>query len=162
MKLYEINQEIEKALAECIDPETGEIKDLSKIEDLELKKADKVKSIALYILNLEADEREIDIQLKKFLSLKKSVKGQIDRLKAYLQLNTNGEDFKFPEVKVTYRKSVETVITDKEEFERYCKRHKDLCKVKLEPNKEAVRAAIESGVKVKGAELVEKKNIQVK
>ena len=71
MKLYEINQEIEKAFEECLDLETGEIKDFSKLEELTLAKNDKVREIALFILNLEGEERLIDEQIKKFLARRK-------------------------------------------------------------------------------------------
>jgi hypothetical protein len=110
MKLYEINQEIEKAFEECIDLETGEIKDFSKLEELTLAKNDKVREIALFIINLEGEERLIDEQLKKFLSRKKAIKNKISGLRAYLQYHTQGESYTFTEVKVYYKTSEETLM----------------------------------------------------
>lgn len=162
MKLYEINQEIEKTLAEVIDQETGEIKDFSKLEELTLSKNAKVREIALFILNLQAEQDAIDEQLKKFLARKKTIKNKIKGLEAYLQYNTQGEEYKFTEVRVYYTKSEETVITDEEAFEKYCKRHKELCTYECKPNKTAIKEAIQGGLKVKGAELVKKQNIKVK
>nr|DAH95233.1 MAG TPA: hypothetical protein [Caudoviricetes sp.] len=42
MNLYEINKQI----LDCIDPETGEIVFLDKLEELNLKKAEKVDNVA--------------------------------------------------------------------------------------------------------------------
>lgn len=162
MKLYEINQEIEKAFEECIDLETGEIKDFSKLEELTLAKNDKVREIALFIINLEGEERLIDEQLKKFLARKKAIKNKISGLKAYLQYHTEGESYTFTEVKVYYKTSEETVITDEEALEKYCKRHKELGTYEFKPSKTAIKEAIRGGLNVKGAEVVIKNNLQVK
>ena len=162
MKLYEINQEIEKAFEECLDLETGEIKDFSKLEELTLAKNDKVREIALFIINLEGEERLIDEQLKKFLARKKSIKNKISGLKAYLQYHTEGESYTYTEVKVFYKLSEETVITDIEALEKYCKRHKELGTYEFKPSKTAIKEAIAGGLKVKGAEVIRKLNLQVK
>lgn len=162
MKLYEINQEIEKAFEECLDLETGEIKDFSKLEELTLAKNDKVREIALFIINLEGEERLIDEQLKKFLARRKAIKNKISGLKAYLQYHTEGESYTFTEVKVFYRQSEETEITDEEALEKYCKRHKELGTYEFKPSKTAIKEAIAGGLKVKGAEVIRKLNLQVK
>ena len=162
MKLYEINQEIEKAFEECLDLETGEIKDFSKLEELTLAKKDKVREIALFIINLEGEERLIDEQLKKFLARKKAIKNKIAGLRAYLQYHTEGESYTFTEVKVFYKTSEETVITDEDALEKYCKRHKELGTYEFKPSKTAIKDAIAGGLKVKGAEVRRKLNLQVK
>ena len=162
MKLYEINAEIEKALLEAIDPETGEIKDTSVLESLNIAKGEKVKSIALQILNMESEEAEIDKALKRYLAMKKAQRRNIDKLRAYLKYHTEGQEYNFTEVKIKYLTSEETVITDKEAFEKYCKRHKDLFTYEIKPNKAAIKNAILSGVRVKGAEIVINKNLQIK
>lgn len=162
MKLYEINQEIEQALLEAIDQETGEIKDFSKLEELTLAKNEKVKNIALQILNMRAEEKAVDEQLKKFLARKKSIRRDIDSLEAYLTYHTQGETYTFTEVKVSYKTSEETVITDEEALEKYCKRHKDLGTYEFKPSKTAIKEAIKNGLNVKGAEVVIKQNLQIK
>lgn len=162
MKLYEINQEIEQALAEAIDQETGEIKDFSKLEELTLAKNEKVRNIALQILNMRAEEKAVDEQLKKFLARKKSIRRDIDSLEAYLAYHTQGETYAFTEVKVSYKTSEETVITDEEALEKYCKRHNDLGTYEFKPNKTAIKEAIKNGLNVEGAEVVIKQNIQIK
>jgi hypothetical protein len=92
----------------------------------------------------------------------KSIKNKITNLKAYLQYHTNGESYTFTEVKVSYNNSEETIITDIEALEKYCKRHKELGTYEFKPSKTAIKEAIASGLKVKGAEIIQKKNIQIK
>lgn len=162
MKLYEINAEIEKAFEECIDLETGEIKDFAKLEELGIAKKEKVKNIALQILNMRAEEKAIDEQLKKFLNKKKSIRRDIESLEGYLTYNTQGESYNFTEVKIFYKTSEETVITDEEALEKYCKRHKELGTYEFKPSKTAIKEAIRGGLNVKGAEVVIKNNLQVK
>lgn len=163
MKLYEINQELETLIAECIDTETGEITNLDRLNELTLAKDEKVRNIALLILDLRAEEKAYDEQLKKFLALKKSVKNKITSLENYLQLNTEGQTFKFIECKISYKPSEETIIDDIEVLEKYCKRHKELGSWEFKPNKTAIKEAIASGtLKVQGARVIKKQNIQIK
>ena len=51
MKLYEID----KAILECVDQETGEIIDTEKLSDLQMQKDTKVENIALWIKDLLAE-----------------------------------------------------------------------------------------------------------
>ena len=161
MNLYELNNAYIQALNSCIDSETGEITDLSALEELEIAKDEKVKNCALFILNAEAEISALDEQEKKFKERKKYLKNKVQRIKDYVANNID-KAYTFTEVKVFFKASEETVITDKEAFENYCKRHKELCTIKYEPNKSAIKQAIASGLKVKGAEIVKKQNLQIK
>lgn len=162
MKLYEISAEFEKVLAECIDQETGEITDIERLNELNIAMDEKVKNIAFYILNLKAEEKAIAEVLKKFLDKKKSISKKVEWWEHYLKEHTNAKDFSFPEVKVSYLRSEETIITDKEAFNKYWQRHKALGTIEVKPDKKAIKEAIANGLKVKGVEIVEKKNIQIK
>ena len=51
MNLYEINSQI----LDCVDPETGEVMDIDRLEELNMAKAEKVDNIACWVKNLEAD-----------------------------------------------------------------------------------------------------------
>lgn len=52
MRLYEIEQ----AIMDCIDEETGEIIDLERLNQLMMDKQKKIEGVALWVKNLEADE----------------------------------------------------------------------------------------------------------
>lgn len=161
MTLFELNQACKEALENCIDPETGEVTDFSALEALEEEKAEKVKNCALYYLNMLAEVKALEELEKKYKQRKQALKNKADRFKSYIEANTD-EAYTFPEVEIYFTKSTETVITDQEAFERYCKRHKNLCTVEVKPNKTAIKQAIAQGENVKGAELVTKHNIQVR
>ena len=47
--------EIDKAILECVDAETGEIIDDKALEELELARDNKIENIACWIKNLKAD-----------------------------------------------------------------------------------------------------------
>lgn len=162
MKLYELSAEFEQALSECIDAETGEITDIERLNELNVAIEDKAKNVALYILNLKAEETIIAEALKKFLAKKKAISKKIEWWEHYLKEHTNAKEFTFPEVKISYLHSEETIITDKEAFNKYWQRHKALGTIEVKPDKKAIKEAIANGLKVKGVEIVEKKNIQIK
>lgn len=162
MKLYEFDEAFEKALAESIDQDTGEIKDFSLLEELNIAKEEKVKNLALWHVELEAEEEQIAKQLKKFLAMKKSIRRQIEWLEDYIAKYTDKKEYKFTEVKISYSRSEETVIVDKEAFERAWKKNKSLGTMEIKPDKKAIKEYIASGHKLKCVEIVEKKNIQIK
>ena len=53
MNLYEIKQEFEKAIEECVDMETGEIINPARLDELNMVLTDKRENVALYIKNLD-------------------------------------------------------------------------------------------------------------
>ena len=59
--LYEIN----KAILECLDPETGEIID-DRISELLMEKEQKLENIALWIKNLQADVQMFKSEKESF------------------------------------------------------------------------------------------------
>ena len=59
--LYEINQ----AIMDCVDEETGEIVDIEKLNDLHMQFDDKVENIACFIKNLLSDAKAIKDTIKK-------------------------------------------------------------------------------------------------
>lgn len=161
MKLYEYNKAFEEALAHCIDGETGEITDFSIIKELELDKEQKVENSALYYLGMLAEINAYKEQEEKFKKKRILIEKQAKWFLNYIKENID-KDYDFKTVRLSFKSSEETVITDKEAFEKYCKRHKELCTIEYKPNKTAIKEAIASGLKVKGAEIVKKKNLQIK
>ena len=55
MTLWEINDNIRKAIEQGFDEETGEIFDASDLEALQIQRDEKIESIALYIKDLTAE-----------------------------------------------------------------------------------------------------------
>ena len=64
MTLYEINQQIQKAIELGFDPETGEILDDSALQQLEIDRDEKVENICLFIKDLRAEATALDAEKK--------------------------------------------------------------------------------------------------
>lgn len=84
MNLFEINEQIEKAILDSVDEETGEITDLSLVDNLQLELQEKVKNIVLYIKWIEAKNNAIKIEQDRLKAMGLSNVNHIDNLKNYL------------------------------------------------------------------------------
>ncbi len=163
LKLYEYDERIEKALSEGINEETGELVNFELLEQLACEKDEKIKHVALAILNMEAEAKAYYDLVDKYTKKHKTVTNKIKSLKQYLTTYADKEKYTFPECNITFIESYETVITDKEAFEKYAIiRHKELYEKVIKPNKSAIKEAIRNGIKVKGVKVVKKSNIQIK
>lgn len=151
-KLYEIIDEIE----DCVDIETGEI-DIERLEKLQIEKGIKVKNIGLWIKDLLAEVDALKKEKKTFEDRIKSTQNKADSLKRYLQNCLQGETYKDEQLVISYRKS--TSVDLAEDFKSDDKR---FTTYDVKYNKTEIKKIIQSGEKVKGAQLVEKQNIQIK
>lgn len=152
MNLYEINN----AMQECINLETGEI-DLELFEKLQLEKDEKIENVALWIKNLSSDVEGMENEKKAFEERIKAAKNKVSSLKTYLEMALNGEKFQTSRCSITFRKSKSVTVLDVSKLD------KDYLKY-AEPtaDKTAIKKAIESGVTIAGASLVENLNVQIK
>lgn len=158
MNLYEINQEIDRAIQNCIDPETGEIlDDTSELDALTLARDEKIENIACYIKNLKADAEAIRTEEKKLAERRKTCENRAEWLKKYLANNLQGEKFKSPRVAVSWRRSQAVVVEDIRKLPEDYLRYKD-----PEPDKTAIKDAIKKGFDVEGAELVDNLSMVIK
>lgn len=148
--------EIDKAILECVDAETGEIIDDKALEGLELARDSKLENIACWIKNLKADAESYKKEKEVFIQKEKAAKNKAENLKRFLQLALNGEKFKTSKVSISYRKS-ETVEIDELE-----KLSDEFIKIEKKADKAAIKAAIKEGVEIVGARIVENNNIQIK
>ena len=152
MNLYEIN----KAMQECINQETGEI-DIELFEKLQLAKDEKIENIALWIKNLSSDVESMENEKKAFDERIKACKNKVSSLKTYLEMVLNGEKFQTSRCSITFRKSKSIEVTDISKLEKNYLKY-------AEPtaDKTAIKKAIEGGATVAGASLVENLNVQIK
>lgn len=166
MTLYEINRQIEDILNqmfETADEETGEVSEdaLKQLEELKTAREEKLDNIGAFIKNLEAESeairKEMDA-LKKRLTAKTK---KIERLKNYVAMDLlSHEEKKFESARVAYsfRKSVRVEITDESKLPK-----KYFIKTfEYKPNKTEIGKILAEGHKIRGAELVEKQNLQIK
>lgn len=151
--LYEIESDINQILEQAIDPDTGEIIDESKLEELntlDIEKKDKLEAVGLYYKNTMAEAEMIANEKKKLDARQKAAEKKAEGLKIYLAKALHGEKFKTARVSVSFRKSTKVEIDDLNKLPPEYLKYKD-----PEPNKTEIGKALKAGAAVPGAELVE-------
>ena len=153
MTLYEINT----ALMALIDDESGEITDYDKFSELEMTLAEKRENILLWIKNLNADAKAIKEEEKVLADRRKVIENKADNLRKYIEYDLAGEKFKTARVSVSYRKSTAVNVLDLNKIPAEYLRMKE-----PEADKTAIKEALNNGVKIEGAELIENISMQIK
>ncbi len=149
--------EIDEAMLQCIDLETGEIVDFEKLNQLQMERDEKIEKVALWYKNLLSDAEAFKVEKNNFADKEKSAKNKAESLKKYLDYALQGEKFKTTRVNVTYRKSQSVECEDINRVPKDYLRYKD-----PELDRTAVRQAFKEGTEVPGCSLMEKQNIQIK
>ena len=155
MNLYEI----EDAILECVDTETGDIVDIERLEALELERDTKISNIACWIKDLKAEAEAIKTEKQALDKRQRVAENKAEQLKNYLQGYLNGAKFKDSRCSISYRSSKSTVIDEDIDLDILPEQLKI---VKVEPNKKAIKEALECGLDIEGCHLVEKSNIQIR
>ncbi len=160
MKLYEINEQIE-ALLNDVDPETGEINfDPAALDELMLAREEKLESIALAIKNIAADVNAIAQEIRTLTERKRVLENKAESIKGYLQNALAGSKFSTPKVAISYRNTKSVEINEAKFWDNPVPAQ--FIREKKEPDKTAIRDALENGVKIPGAEIVTKTSMTVK
>lgn len=153
MNLYQID----RAILELVDPESGEILDYEAFADLQMEREQKIENIALYYKNLMAEAAALKAEKDSFAEREAAAKNKAESLKKYLDTILGGNPYKSTKFNVTYRKSEQTVIDDISAIPaEYLK------PVKPEAKLTEIKKAIKGGVEVAGAHVEEKNNISIK
>ena len=149
MTIYEINE----GILNCIDPETGEIIDIDKLNELELERDAKIENVACWIKELKAEAEAIKAEKLALAERQKVAENKAESLKKWLAYALNGEKFKTAKCSVSFRKTESVEVTD-EGLSNLMKEHDELLTYKApEPNKKAIKDAIKDGLSVEGVRL---------
>ena len=153
MNLYEIDS----AIMNCVDMETGEIIDMEALEALQMARDEKIENIGCWIKNLLADAKALKEEKDNLAVRQKVAENKATSLKKYLSRYLNGEKFKTAKVSISYRKSDSVDIADgvtvPKEFLKYAE---------PTPDKVGLKAALKAGKEIPGITLVTSQNIQIK
>lgn len=152
MKLYEIEQ----AMMECVDPETGEIIDEEMIEALNMAKEEKIENICLWIKNLQAEAVALKTEKDNFAERERVTKNKIESLKKYISHVLDGQKFETTKVKVGFRKSTSLEILESAIIPD------NFLITKTEVDKAGLKKAVKDGLEVEGVYLSENRNISIK
>ena len=153
MNLYEIDN----AILECVDMETGEIIDMNKLSGLRMARDQKVENIGCWIKNLLSDAEALKAEKEKLAKRQKAAEDKAASLKAFLSRYLDGEKFKSAKVAISYRSNSSVDIAKDavvpEEYLRYSD---------PTPDKVGLKAALKAGEKFPGITLVTSQNIQIR
>ncbi|MDE7323069.1 MAG: siphovirus Gp157 family protein [Lachnospiraceae bacterium] len=158
MNLYEIDH----AILDCVDMETGEIVNVDALNTLEMERDAKIENIALWIKNLLSDAEQMKAERDALAEREKSAKNKAENLKKYLSGYLNGKKFSTPKVAISFRNSTSVEVSDINKIMSLDDADSYLKYSEPTPDKTAIKNAIKSGVQIPGCSLVEKSNIQIK
>ena len=155
MNIYEIEQ----AITDLVDTETGEITDFDALDALSMARDEKIENVALWIKNLVAESKAIREEEKALAERRRAAETKADSLQRYLDRILDGNKFSTPRVAISYRKSKAVQIADEDAF---VKAGAYLILQEPKIDKKAISEALKNGTVIAGAELVERNNIQIK
>ena len=153
MNLYEIDS----AILDCVDAETGEIFDMDKFEELSLTRDAKVENICLWIKNLKAEAEALKAEKDAFAARQKAAENKMESLKRYISGYLEGTAFESAKVKVSFRKSESLEILEGAVIPDEYLKFKE-----PEVNKTDLKKAIKDGLQLPGVSIVENQNIQIR
>lgn len=153
MNLYEIDA----AILDCVDVETGEVFDMDRFEELNLSRDAKIENICLWIKNLKAEIEALKAEKEAFAQRQKSAESKMESLKRYITSYLDGTAYESAKVRVSFRKSESLEISEDAVIPDEYLRFKE-----PEVNKADLKKAVKGGLVISGVQIVENSNIQIK
>jgi len=154
MNIYEIDA----AILDCVDQETGDIVDLDRLKALEIERDRKVSNVACWIKDLKAEADAIKKEVDNLSARKTADENKIKSLKQYLDYALNGTKFKDERCSISYRRSEAVEVTKEGE----AKLPEEFIKIERTVRKSELKDAMKLGFEFEGCTLVEKNNIQIR
>jgi hypothetical protein len=160
MELYHIHKAHRSLISE-IEANEGELTPEleTSLKSLQIGLNDNLASLAYTVKEYNDKALLVANEIKRLQGLEKSHKNNAEYFKQYIDTvmkETGLTKLEQNNIRLSYRKSTAVEVFDVERIEaRYMV-------VKSEPNKTLIKAAIEAGELVAGAELVERQNLQIK
>lgn len=153
MKLYEIDE----AILNCIDLETGEIIDTEQLDKLTMEREAKLENVACWIKELKAEAEALKAEKMAFAKRQQVAENKMESLKKYLAYALDGQAFKTARASVTFKKSQVVEVADIWKLDENYLRYKE-----PEADKTAIKEALKAGKAVAGATLVENTSAIIK
>ena len=158
MKLYEIDN----AILECIDLETGEIIDTEQLDKLQMERDTKLENVACWIKDLKAEAEALKNEKQALAERQKVAENKAESLKKWLAYALQGEKFKTPKCVISFRKTEAVEVTD-EGLNNLMKEHDELLTYKTpEPSKTPSKQSLKDGLNVGGLQLLQNMSTIIK
>jgi Neuraminidase (sialidase) len=154
MKLFEIND----AIADLINFETGEILDVEAFDNLKLERQDKLTNIALLYKNMTSDAKQLKELEKEYSDRRKRCEKTAEWCKETLARELNGEKLEDEKkrFKISWRPSERVEITNEKLVPD------EFVKQTITYDKAGIKELLKQGIVLEFAELKESSNIQIK
>ena len=160
--LYEIDQEI----LDCVDPESGEILDVEKLDALQMEREEKLEGVALWIKDMKAEAEAIKAEADKLTARKKALDNKIDGLKNWLTMALDGGKLKTARCNVYLTHSQRLAVVDEQKLIGYLQNTRvpdEFLRFKEpELRKDEIKKALKEGVYLPGASLEESESVVIK
>lgn len=154
MNLYDIDH----AILDCVDEETGEILDFDRLNELQMEREQKIENVACWAKNTQEYIESIKREKKRLDECKTKAEKQLERQKVWLRDALSGQKMTTAKVVVSFRKSESVNVLDEKKIPAAYMAEK----ISVAPDKTAIKEALKSGLKVPGAELESKLNTTIK
>ncbi len=154
MKLFEINE----AILNCIDLETGEIIDPEQLENMQMERQEKLTNIALLYKQMTADSKALKELEKEYSDRRKRCEKTAEWCKETLTRELDGQklDDEKKRFSISWRKSDKLIILDEKAIAN------EWIKSEIKYDVAGMKAAMKSGKAVAGVELIQNQSIQIK
>ena len=161
--LYDIDQ----AILDCVDLETGEILDGEALTALQMEREAKLEGVALWVKDLKAEAEAVKAEADKLNARKKALDNKIDSIKTWLAAALNGEKLKTARCNVYQTHSTKLNVIDEQSVVNWIQTHSREPEQYLkftppEIRKDAVKAAIKDGTEIPGACLEQSESVVIK
>ena len=160
--LYEIDQ----AILDCVDLETGEILDSAALDALQMEREQKLEGVALWVKDLKAEAAAVKEEADKLTARKKALDNKIDGLKAWLLRALDGGKLKTPRCNVYQTHNQKVVIDDEKAlidmFMATALGEKFLRMKDPEIDKNALKDSMKQGYEYEFAHLEETESVVIK
>ena len=154
--IFDIRDDLLDVL-DAVDEEGEYIFGAETIEALQMERHEKRRQIALYILNQKAFVEMSKIAGAKINKKIRSAENRIEYLKGILMQDLDGEKMKEPEFNIYYKTTPDVVdIAEGTELPD------EFMRIKKEPNKTALKEALQNGEIIEGVNLVDKVSLVIR
>jgi hypothetical protein len=162
--LYEIDQ----AILDCVDEETGEIIDPERLDALQMEREQKLEGVALWIKDTTYEAQMVKEEADKLSARRKALENRVTSLKAWLVKALEGRKLNTPRCKVYQTHSQRVAIVGDEKdliawLERNAEDPRDYIRYKEpELRKDKIKDALKDGKEIEYAKLEETESVVIK
>ena len=151
--------DIEAAIMDCIDQETGEVIDIDRLNALEMERDKKISNVACWIKDLKAEAEAIKAEKQALDKRQKAAENKAESLKEWLSGILQGEKFKDSRCSISYRRSERVDFSDSFDLNTLPDSMK---KVTVEPKKTEIKEFLKAGGEIDGVRIEENTSMTIK